>query len=84
MGLLLLFRSIGDYVVNNGTLKITDTQNDILRILGRAFACLTAIYVTSKFTEPMPLAYASMTTVASAIAIIVGVRIAKWVGEEEP
>jgi hypothetical protein len=44
----------------------------------RTLTCLTAVYVTSRFTEPMPLNTAAFTNLASLAASVSVYIIAKW------
>jgi hypothetical protein len=91
LGLNILVRSIIHYVAYKYDWENNEHQqhNRLLDfagvgalLVGRTLICLTAVYVTSKLTEPMPLKQAALTNLASFAAVVVAYAIAKR-GEEK-
>ncbi len=87
LGLNILVRSIIHYVAskydweddedqqNNSTLPQLAALGAVIVI--RTLTCLTAVYVTSKLTEPMPLKQAALTNLAALAAITVATVLAE-------
>ncbi len=78
LGLNILTRSILEYAANNHNKTIPENLIVPADLVIRTLVCLTAVYVTSRFTEPMPLKTAALTSLASYVSANVAVKIAKW------
>ena len=77
-GLEILIGSILRYAANNHRKTIPKNLTFPAALVLRTLTCLTAVYVTSRFTEPMPLNTAALTSLASFVSSKVAIEIAKW------
>jgi hypothetical protein len=77
LGLNLLALKIGDYLKIDEW-EITVYQEITIGIVSRTCIALSALYITSKLTDPMPIECAVMTNLASTISMLALVALAEW------
>jgi hypothetical protein len=82
LGLTILARSIWRYYKANEW-KLTFSQNNTMLIVGRTCIALSALYLTSKLTDPMPIECAVMTTLASVTFFATVIIFAASQGKNE-
>jgi len=64
--------------------EITGYQETTIGLVSRTCIALSALYITSKLTNPMPLECAMMTTLASVTTVCALLALAEWrQGENE-
>jgi hypothetical protein len=81
IGLTILAKSIGRYYEAHEW-DLTFYQTVTGTIVYRTCATLSALYLTSKLTDPMPLECAMMTTLASVTSLCALVALAQWIQGE--
>ena len=83
-GLNILIRSVMHYVINSRKLELSFYQGIGVCIFCRLVTCLTALYITYKLTDPMPVGYAAMTSLAAFMSISASVGIANYFFPKKP
>jgi hypothetical protein len=77
LGLNILARAIGTYYKVNEW-KLTFYQEITIGIVSRACIVLSALYLTSKLTDPMPVECAVMTNLAAFTSLCALASLAQW------
>jgi hypothetical protein len=77
LGLNILFLRIVEYAKKQHDWKIPKRLELPVYLAARVVFFLSAVYVTSRLTKPMPIEAAALTNLASLVSVHVAMRIVK-------
>jgi hypothetical protein len=83
IGLNTLIRGISTYVIKSRNLNFSKSQMGAFNLSVRLLTFLTAMYVTSRLTHPMPVGYAALTNLVAIFSIHASLSIGGWISPKK-